>query len=108
MSKQGFTSQHFTDENGAPEGGQTSGKGFTIAWQRGPLGREADRVAPNGAFVEDVLDALIDRLDYYQGSKFACTENRMAIAHLRSAAHALAERTSRREEEKTEGTHLGN
>ena len=110
MAKQGFVSRHWRDANGAPEGGQTFGKGFAIAWQRGPLGRigSDDRLEPNGAFVEDVLAAVIDRLEVYQNSQFACEENAAAVDFLRKAATALDSRTKRREAAQTEGTHEGN
>ena len=110
MGKQGFVSKHWSDDNGAPEGGHTCGTGFTIAWQRGPLGRIGtdERVQPNGAFVEDVLAAVIDRVNVYQDSRFACDENAEALKHLQLAAEALDSRTKRREAAKTEGTHEGN
>lgn len=100
--------EHWVDTNGNPAGGVSSGVGYTISWQNGPLGRHPDRKAPNGAFVESVLQALISRLDFYQQSKFACDENAAAREHLSQALAILAERTRRREAAKTEGTHQGN
>ena len=98
-------SHQFTDENGAPEGGHTFGRGFAIAWQRGPLGRGEERQEPNGAFVEDIILAAKDRLMHYQGSRFACDENAKAIEHLEKALNALWERTQKREQRGVEGTH---
>lgn len=101
-----FESSHFTDAaNDAPEGGQTFGPGFTIAWQRGPLGRGVDRQPQNGAFVEDVIGAAADRIEYYQGSRFACDDNAEALQHLRLALAALNRRTAAREARQVEGTH---
>ena len=51
-----------------------SGCGFHIWWQDGPIDREAGEEA-HGAFVEDVLLGVINRMEFYQGSKFACEEN---------------------------------
>jgi hypothetical protein len=103
-----FTEKHFSDTNGNPAGGSTFGPGFAIAWQNGPLGRDAERIEPNGAFVETVIKAAVGRLNYYQSSRFNCSENACAIEHLEAALLALNSRTSRRESQKIEGTHEGN
>jgi hypothetical protein len=108
--KSEFTSNHFTDQNGNPAGGTTYGTGFTISWQHGPLGRGEDRRSPNGAFVEDILWAAMDRIKFYQegaDGKFWCDENSRAIFHIEEALRALKERTARREKAGTEGTHQG-
>lgn len=101
----GMTSDHFNDDAGNPSGGCTFGTGFTISWQRGPLGRREDRSAPNGAFVEDVIAAAIDRISYYQTGRFACEFNERALVHLRSALAELEARTASREARGVEGTH---
>lgn len=106
MAAQGFTREHWKDTTGNPAGGCTTGKGFTISWQNGPLGRGVDRKPPNGAFVEDVIAAVRDRIEFYQASPFACDENSKAIKHLTSALEYLKDRTTRREKHGTEGTHL--
>lgn len=98
-------SNHFTDIDGNPAGGTTFGQGFAIGWQHGPLGRGADRVAPNGAFVEDVIAAAADRIEFYEASKFQCQDNADALDHLRSALKCLAHRTAERESRDVEGTH---
>jgi hypothetical protein len=56
---------NWTDENGDHQGGQSCGKYFTIAWQRGPL-NEAGR---NGAFLIEVLEACLEwmRNPYHPG-----------------------------------------
>jgi len=100
-------SHRFFGPGDAPEGGQTFGAGFAIAWQRGPLGRGKDRIAQNGAFVEDVIFAAKERLEFYQASRFNCPENALAIEHLEAALAALDSRTRRRESQQTEGTHQG-
>lgn len=103
--KQGFFEQHFTDERGRPMGGVSSGRGFTIAWQHGPLGRGPERREPNGAFVEDVIGAAVGRIEFYQGSEFRCDENAMALEYLRRALAILEARTAQREARGVEGTH---
>lgn len=94
-----------SDDLGRPAGGTTHGRGFTIAWQDGPLGRDGDRIEPNGAFVEDVISAAIGRMEFYQASPFACDENQRALDHLIEARAALRERTAAREARSVEGTH---
>lgn len=112
-------SEHWNDANGNPAGGSTFGNGFAISWQNGPLGRctcnqvpghtphlaGCGRREPNGAFVEDVIQAAIDRIAYYQDSRFACSENAEALRHLIQARQALEARTSAREARSVEGTH---
>ena len=100
-----ITSSHFDDANGNPAGGTTYGRGFAIGWQNGPLGRDENREEPNGAFVEDVIKAALDRLEYYQRSKFACDHNARAVDGLTAALTALNERTANRESRAVEGTH---
>lgn len=96
---------HHTDENGAPAGGVTSGKGIYIEWQHGPLGRGEGRKEPNGAFVEGVIAAALGRLQFYQAGKFACRENALAITKLEEALHWCNHRTQDREKRAVEGTH---
>lgn len=103
-----FTAENKNDENGNPAGGSVRGTGLVIDWQNGPLGRDGDRQAPNGAFVETVIAAVIQRIEYYQDFRFKCRENALAITKLEEALHWLDARTKRREASKTEGTHQGN
>jgi len=95
------------DADGNPAGGSVTGVGFGIIWQNGPLGRGKDRKEPNGAFVETVIAAVIQRIQYYQNSKFKCRENALAITKLEEALHWLNSRTARREVQDVEGTHEG-
>lgn len=103
--KNGHFMEHWSDEKSRPAGGVSSGRGFCISWQNGPLGRGSERKEPNGAFVEDVLDAVIERIEFYQRSEFNCAENALALAHLRDAATHLDNRTKAREARAVEGTH---
>ena len=100
-----MNSSHFTDENGNPTGGTTYGVGFAIGWQNGPLGRGDERQPPNGAFVEDIIRAAIDRLEFYQSTKFACDHNARALMALHDSLAILRNRTEEREQRQVEGTH---
>lgn len=121
--KQGHMSDHWKDGAGNPAGGVSSGTGFTISWQNGPLGRcsplcrnladgrplvhsvDCTRKPPNGAFVEDVIDAVIKRIEFYQDGRFACQRNENALNALHLAATELDSRTKDREARAVEGTH---
>lgn len=100
-----FDSENINDGNGAPAGGLVKGVGLEIVWQNGPLGRGEERIEPNGAFVETVIAAVIQRISYYQASKFNCRENALALTKLEEALHWLNSRTAKREAQKVEGTH---
>ena len=100
-----FEATNNNDANGNPAGGTVSGVGISISWQNGPLGRGEDRILPNGAFVETVIAAALQRIQYYQDSKFKCRENALAITKLEEALHWLNHRTAAREARQVEGTH---
>ena len=108
------------DDNGNPAGGEATGTGIRIAWQNGPLGRHSPscvegkpctvesgctRIDPNGAFVETVIDIARQRIQFYQDTKFSCSENAIAITKLEEALLWLNKRTTDREARKVEGTH---
>lgn len=93
------------DDHGRPAGGLVQGNGIDIRWQDGPLGRGPDRQVPNGAFVEDVIQAAIQRLQHYQASNLGCRENAIALTHLETALLWLEKRTRDREARGVEGTH---
>src|SRR3990167_8010104 len=104
--RQEILGRHDVDSNNNPAGGKTTGTGIEINWQNGPLGRGEGRMEPNGAFVEGVIAAAIDRLEYYQtasGGKFKCRENALAITKLEEALHWMDHRTQAREKRQVEG-----
>lgn len=106
--KQGFFDEHWLDKDGNPTGGVSTGTGFTISWQNGPLGRGETRRPPNGAFVEDIIQVVRQRIQFYQsasGGRFACPENEEAIALLVFAEAVLDKRTKDREARAVEGLH---
>lgn len=100
-----FTAENDSDENGNPAGGFVNGIGLYISWQNGPLGRGESRAEPNGAFVETVIAAALQRIYYYQSTQFSCRENALAITKLEEALHWLNHRTAEREAREVEGTH---
>ncbi len=106
MSKTGTLElKNFSDDAGRPAGGWARATGFSIEWQNGPLGTGENRKPPNGAFVEDVLEACRERLAFYQASEFACGENEAALQSVANALAYLNDRTDRRIREGVEGTH---
>jgi hypothetical protein len=92
-------------KEGKPHGGTVKARGLDISWQKGPLGRGTERKDPNGAFVETVIAAALQRIEFYQASGFACSENASAIQNLKSALSVLDFRTRQREGAGVEGTH---
>jgi hypothetical protein len=102
--RQEIDCHNFTNEDGNPSGGSVRGTGLEIDWQNGPLGRGEDRQAPNGAFVEGVIEAALQRIEYYQNSKFKCRENAIAATKLEEALLWLQNRTAKREGRGVEGT----
>lgn len=97
--------QNKKDKNGNPTGGSVEGIGLVINWQDGPLGRGENRQEPNGAFVETVISAAKQRIEFYQDSKFANDYNAKAIVFLDQALIILDQRTKDREARAVEGTH---
>lgn len=73
-----------------------------------PAGGGVSELGPNGAFVEHVIEAAVNRLEFYQSTQFRCRENALAITKLEEALLWLGSRTARREAAGTEGTHAGN
>jgi hypothetical protein len=94
------------DDDGNPTGGHVYGPGLTIDWQDGPLGRPPKPAT--GVFVEDVIEAARQRLEFYQkasGGKFQCRENALAITKLEEALHWLTARRIEREARGVQGEH---
>ncbi len=106
---QEFAATNNVDEEGMPAGGGVTAIGLSIEWQKGPLGEEGpDRLRPNGAFVETVIAAALQRIEWYQtvsGGKFACPQNAAALDHLEGALKHLNDRTEDRQARGVEGTH---
>lgn len=80
-------------EDGNPAGGFAHGVGFTIAWQD----RGSTEAGRNGAFIEEVLHACLQRLVFFEDTQFASPHNADAIDHLASALRSLQVRREERE-----------
>lgn len=103
--QQEIDAKNYSDPQGNPAGGYVKSIGLTIDWQDGPLGRGAERKEPNGSFVETVIAAALQRIEYYNSTQFRCRENSLAITKLEEALHWLHHRTANRENRGVEGTH---
>ena len=94
-----------------PAGCRVSGAGFEIVWQGRPLGPGGDRAEPDGAFVADVLLALLERVRFYQGlsgggaGRYRCWENEMMIVRMEEALGWDQRRTRDRERRGVEGSY---
>lgn len=103
--RQAIRSEHKLDQRGMPAGGSTTSTGLVIEWQNGPLQVDGQRLEPTGCFVETVIAAALDRLEWYQEGDFACEANRLAIRRLGQALSELDLRTRERTARGVEGTH---
>lgn len=100
------------DENENPTGGEVSlhvmkhgdnqFPALIVNWQDGPRG---DIEPANGAFVEDVLWAALQRLEFFQDSKYRCRENAIAITKIEEALFILKDRQLSRSYRGVEGKH---
>ena len=106
------TKRRHVTVNGNPGGGSVVGPGLGIDWQNGPMAREsagagteATIAVQTGALVEDVILAALDRLRWYQQSRFACPENGEAIGHLEAALTVLRRRHEDRTARGVAGKH---
>lgn len=99
---------NFTNQDGNPAGGISTGIGYTIAWQTRPcpILEDGSQPARNGAFLIEVLEACESRLAYYRANgDLDCFENEMALDHLTKAVKHLRVRRDRRKDAGTLGTH---
>lgn len=97
---------NYDDDEGNPAGGTATGVGFEIVWQNGPTrGEDGRKIPQTGAFVEDVAQAIIQRIEYYQASRFASDFNEAALDHFRRGLIALESRRREREARGVDGTH---
>lgn len=102
----GIIAQNLTDDDDNPSGGCVVGKGIDIQWQNGARATDSEMMKDsNGAFVEDVLWAALQRLQYFQDSKYRSRENAMAITHIEEALGALNLRRLARSMRGVEGKH---
>lgn len=110
------------DSDGNPTGGEVylrvtkngddEHPAIVINWQDGPRGTDMQNADgtpvladPNGAFVEDVIWAAIQRLEFFNESKYRCRENSLAITKLEEALFILKDRQLSRSARNVEGKH---
>lgn len=104
------------DSEGNPTGGEvylkvtkngdTEHPAMVINWQDGPRGNADGSLSdPNGAFVEDAIWAAIQRLEFFNESKYRCRENSLAITKLEEALFILKDRQLSRSARNVEGKH---
>lgn len=94
-----FNELKTSDDN--PTGGKTTlSDGTVINWQDGII-----KGGQNGVFIEDLITAAIERLEYFNDSKFRCRENSVAITKLEESLMWLRYRTAKREDQGVENTY---
>lgn len=91
---------------GVEEGG-TERAALHIEWQNGPRGQKDtdELLPPNGAFVEDVIWAALQRIEFFNTSKYRARANSIAAHHLEQALQALKDRQLERTYRGVEGKH---
>lgn len=85
------------NEAGHPTGGGVEGPGISVQWQ---VGHVDPTVGQNGPIPVDVLNILIDRLEWYQEvneDAWACEETDQALLKLREARMWMGERQRNRQ-----------
>ncbi len=104
------------DENDNPTGGHvilgveqdgTEVPVLHVEWQSKPRKQEGtdELLPPNGAFVEDVIWAALQRLEFFNEGKYRDRANSIAITHLEQALQALKDRQLERSFRGVEGEH---
>jgi hypothetical protein len=72
-----------------------------VDFQNGPVKESG----VNGCHNEDLIAIVIDRLQGFQGGKFSCRENAIALTKLEEVLMWLRKRTDNRVARGVEGTH---
>ena len=99
QDRRSVVSEFIIDSDGNPKGGWVHGEGFSIDWQNGVQMR-------SGAFIEEVLEAVMQRFQFFQGTKFACSENNEAITGIQLALNAMKRRLENRAARGVEGSYV--
>lgn len=95
------------DPNGNPAGGTSYATGdktgdvLSVVWQNGPI-KDGEQ---NGVTVEDMIEVVVKRLQFFQNSRLKCQYNENALMHLQAALFELEQRTQDRVKRGVEGTH---
>lgn len=100
----GIIARNLRDADDNPTGGDVKGKGLEIKWQEGARSKDGEALADsNGAFVEDVIWTALQRLQFFQESKYKTRENALAITHLEKSLFWLNHRRLQRAARGIEG-----
>ena len=91
-----------TDHSGNVTGGYSTGMGMEIHWQDGALYTDKPR---NGALVDEVLQAALQRLEAYQETRLSCFETHDAITKIQEAMQWLEARRRSRQAWGVQGTY---
>ena len=109
-------SEFTTDQDGNPTGGRTHmftkdpmtgdvdeeiAPALIVNWQDGIVGDDGQ----NGAFVEDVLEAARQRIQFFNSGRFRCRENSIAITKIEEALQWLDWRTRQRLQQDVENSY---
>ena len=98
-----YNANHYYEVRQTPsEGATISDKEIyaKVKFQEGPIKEHGI----NGCHNEDLIAIVIDRLQSFQESNFACRENAIAITKLEEALLWLGKRTQDRKNRGVEGT----
>lgn len=87
-----FHARNATNEFGELAGGYVRGVGIELVFQDGPLKEDE---YPSGCFVEHLLEAVQQRIAWYQENGTPCDENAEAVAAIQVAINALIRRHQR-------------
>jgi xanthine dehydrogenase molybdopterin-binding subunit B len=88
----GHRSLHPVDDHGNLDGGISYGNGWTIAWERNQHSRKhgpAGKKIPYGAYVQDIILAVLDRVKQINLTPSASPRTRKAQDNLEQALDAM-------------------
>lgn len=100
QSADGKGNEWYKDKDGNPTGGKSWGIGYEINWQNG-----IQKNGKNGAFLEEIIEDCISRLEFFNSTKFRCRENSLAITKLEEALQWLNYRTANRQKQGVENSY---
>ncbi len=85
----------------SPESRESRKQYIDIIFQDGPI----PMVGQNGAFIEDVLELIRDRLAGFNEGAMRCRENSLAITHIEEAMNWCVRRRLNRLDEGVQGSY---
>lgn len=86
----------YETEPKSPFGGAVFGNGFTIVWR--------SMNNPNGATMEAIIRAMMERLNRFQQGPLPSEYNQRALQYLHMALEMMEKRTEDRKQRNVEGT----